>query len=239
MIARAGLVASRGRPATLAVMRRSLLLATLAALLVGLGVTTVSLAGGRDADRSSSSATSSERAAKRTAVRSGHRGLHERLLADLAARLQVTPVQLKAALKGVKRRSLERAVQRGTITAAQRDTLAACLADRRSCERSAVRPIFRRLKADAQPADFVARKRELAEDLAAELGKEPAEVLVAVRAELEAKLALAVTFGAVTAKGRDLALACFDDPASCDVQALRAEVRFRHGHHGRGGRGHR
>ena len=215
-------------------MRRTLLLATLAALLVGLGVTTVTLAGGRD-DRSSDrkAERTSERAQRSTAR---HAGLHQRLLADLAARLQVTPAQLKEALVGVKRRSLDRAVQRGTITAAQRAALTTCLEDRRSCDRSAVRPALRRLKADAQPADLVARKRELAEDLAAELGKEPAEVLAAVRAELSAKLDLAVAFGAVTARGKELALACFDAPASCDVAALRREVRFgRHGH----GRGHR
>ena len=32
-------------------------------------------------------------------------------------------------------------------------------------------------------------------------------------------------------RGRDLALGCFDDPATCDLAALRKEIHFRH--HGR------
>jgi hypothetical protein len=228
-------------------MRRSLLIATLVALLAGLSVTAVTLAGGRDSDRadradrstgSAAGSSASDRATRRAARRErrghgrrhGHAMLHAQLLGGLATRLEVTPAQLRAALEGVKRRSLDRAVQRGTITADQRAALETCMDDRRGCDRAAARPAFRALRRDARPARLAARKQELAEDLAAELGKTPEQVLTAVRAELVAKLDLAVTFGAVTAKGRDLALACFDEPASCDRRALRREVRMGHGH---------
>jgi hypothetical protein len=91
-------------------------------------------------------------------------------------------------------------------------------------------------KAHTTP-DLVALKTELATSLATKLNKTPDEVLTAVRAELDARLTQAVTAGWVTQKGHDLALACFDDPASCDLKALKAEVRIfghhkkRHAHH--------
>jgi hypothetical protein len=229
-------------------MRRSLLLATLVALLAGLTVTAVTVAGGRDtdrpdradrADRPAAGSSAFERTHARFGRRDrrggrgrhghGHGMLHAQLLGGLATRLDVTPAQLRDALKGLKRRSLDRAVARGTITAAQRQALDRCMADRATCDRAAARPAFRALRRDARRGDLGARKDELAEDLAAELGKTPEQVLTAVRAELVAKLDLGVTFGAVTAKGRDLALACFDEPASCDRAALRREVRMGHG----------
>jgi hypothetical protein len=40
-----------------------------------------------------------------------------------------------------------------------------------------------------------------------------------------------VTLGAVTARGRRLALGCYDAPDRCDVAALKGEARF-----GRSGR---
>jgi len=232
-------------------MRRSLLLVTLLALLAGLTVTAVTAAGGRDdrsdrapradrADRAAGSSSAFARASARFGRREGrarrghggghHRALRAMVLGDLAERLQVTPAQLREALRGVKRRSLDRAVQRGTITAAQRDAVAACLArPRTSCDRAAARPALRALRRDARRGDLAARKQELAEDLGTELGQPPEAALTAVRAELSAKLDLAVTFGAAGARGRELALACFDDPATCDVAALRREVRFGHG----------
>jgi hypothetical protein len=155
------------------------------------------------------------------------------VLRGLAGRLEITPRELRTALRGVKRRSLDRAVRRGTITAEQRAAVATCLADRRPCHRPAIRPVLRALRADARPAAWPERKRELAEDLAAELGREPADVLAAVRGELSSKLDLAVSFGALTGRGRELALTCFDDPASCELAALRGEVRLRHGRRGR------
>ena len=219
-------------------MRRPLLIALLAAVVAALSVSAVTLAGGRDTDRSDRRAAKADRSERSAPARDAHRGMHRmvrrEVLRGLADRLEVTPRELRAALRGVKRRSLERAVQRGTITAEQRALVDTCLADRRSCDRTAIRPVLRALRADARPAAWPERKRELAEDLAAELGREPADVVAAVRAELDEKLGMAVTFGVVSERGRELALACFDDPASCDVAALRAEVRFRHGHDRRG-----
>jgi hypothetical protein len=195
-------VAVRARlPATLAAMRRPLLLALLAALVAGLSVTAVSLAGSRDADRTDRVERSvcadrserSERAGRAARAHGGgaHAAIRRQVLASLARRLDVTPAQLRAALRTVKREN-------------------------------------RRTTFPPQ-SEWAALKLKLAEDLGAELDRSPDAVLAAVRAELSAKLDLAVTFGAVTARGRELALACFDDPASCDVAALRGEVRFRHG----------
>lgn len=235
-------------------MRRSLLLASLLAVLAGLTVTAVTLAGDRSGPDRSSRAERTDRSAptgpsaferasgrfgRREGVhrrdRSGHGMLHARLLGELADRLEVSDRDLRRALRGVKRRTLERAVARGTITDAQRDAVLACRADRVTCDRTTVRAARRALARDARPGALAARKQELAEDLGAELGREPASVLTAIRAELVEKLDLAVTLGAVTARGRDLALACFDAPGGCDVEALKAEVRIGpgHGRHGR------
>ena len=219
-------------------MRRPLLIALLAAVVAALSVSAVTLAGGRDADRSDRRAAKADHPERSASAGGAHRSMHRmvrrEVLRGLADRLEVTPRELREALRGVKRRSLDRAVERGTITAEQRAVVDTCLADRRSCDRSAIRPVLRALHADARPAAWPERKRELAEDLAAELGREPAEVIAAVRAELSSKLDLAVTIGVVSERGRELALACFDDPASCDVAALRAEVRFGDGHGRRG-----
>ena len=222
-------------------MRRPLILALLAAIVAALSLSAVTLAGGRDTDRSERRAAKADRSERSAPARGAHRGMHRmvrrEVLRGLAGRLGVTPRELRTALRGVKGRSLDRAVQRGTITAEQRAVVDTCLAERRTCDRSTIRPILRALRADARPAAWPERKRELAEDLAAELDRDPADVIAAVRAELGAKLDMAVTFGVVTERGRDLVLACFDDPASCDVAALRAEVRLGHGHgHGRRGR---
>lgn len=69
-------------------------------------------------------------------------------------------------------------------------------------------------------------KRRAAARLGAELDKPASEVVETVRAELAERLAYGVGVGMVSDRGRDLALACFDDPASCDVPALRRELSF-------------
>jgi hypothetical protein len=90
------------------------------------------------------------------------------------------------------------------------------------------------------PEQLAALKTELAGSLATKLDKTPDEILTAARAELDARLTQAVAAGWLTQKGHDLALACFDDPASCDVNALRGAVlghgkqRGGHRHHHRG-----
>ncbi|WCB93782.1 hypothetical protein DSM104299_02498 [Baekduia alba] len=101
--------------------------------------------------------------------------------------------------------------------------------------RTAIRAVVKEQLAEQRKAprkakpDLTALKADLATSLAAKLGKTPDEVLAAVRAELDARLTQAVQAGWLTQKGHDLALACFDVPASCDVKALKGEVRV-HGH---------
>jgi hypothetical protein len=90
------------------------------------------------------------------------------------------------------------------------------------------------------PDQLAALKTELATSLATKLDKTPDAILTAVRAELDARLTQAVAAGWLTQKGHHLALACFDDPASCDLTALRAQVRFLdHGKQRNGRRHHR
>ena len=225
-------------------MRRFALLAALLAAVLALAVSAVTLAGGRSSEGSRPVARSL------AGHHATHRGMHARMLADLAERLGVTTDQLRTAIRGVKRRTLDRAVERGAITPQQRDALAACLARRaggtEACDRRLARRAFRALRRDAKPSTFAQRKRELAGDLAAELGRPEDEVVAAVRAELAEKLDRAVAFGVLSERGRTLALGCFDEPASCDLRALRSEVRMpgwhgrrehrferrhRHGHH--------
>jgi hypothetical protein len=104
--------------------------------------------------------------------------------------------------------------------------------------RGALRTVKGRARRDgvnlrtATPAQRAALKQRLAADLAGELGRSTDRVVAAVRAELEEALGVMLTFGAITERGRDVALACYDAPADCDLAALRREVRFRH-HGGR------
>jgi hypothetical protein len=111
-------------------------------------------------------------------------------------------------------------VRKGSATVAARKAGAAC---RTQDFKSGAA----KLKAAAKTKpDLAALKTDLAASLASKLGKTPDEVLTAVRAELDARLTQAVQAGFLTQKGHDLALACFDDPASCDLNALKAEVRW-------------
>ena len=77
-----------------------------------------------------------------------------------------------------------------------------------------------------------ARKREALILIGADIGRPAGEIEAAARNELEAKLRFGVTFGAISAAGRDAALACFDRPTRCDVRTLRREMHRR----GRGAR---
>jgi hypothetical protein len=156
------------------------------------------------------------------------------LLRGLAERLDVTPQQLREAIQGVKRRGLDRAVEEGTITAAERDALLACMSHRREgCDREAARSAARKLHRahHRRGRRGLARmKTRILGDLAAELGKPVGEVTQAVRAELVEALDRAVAMGLLTGRGRELALACFDRPRSCDLGELRAEAFGGFGH---------
>jgi hypothetical protein len=128
--------------------------------------------------------------------------------------------------------SLDGLAQRlGVSTADLQAAVKAVAADQRAA---------RQADPSAPKPDLAAKKAAWIDGLAAKLSKTPDEVAAAVRAELDARLTDAVSKGWLTEQGRTLALGCFDNPASCDLKALRAEVRGggrgdRHGgkrHHG-------
>jgi hypothetical protein len=245
-------------------MRRSILIAVLAGALLGLAVAAgISLAGGGSSSSGQGSVAAPEQGSFRSAYaakqgqgkRGGrhggrfHGGGHHMGFGPLAIafkgfaeRLDVTPEKLREAVKGVKKRALDRAVADGTISQEERDALEACFKNRakgsgcdRAKARAAHRKLHRSLKQRAR-TDAAGLKAQLIGDLADELGKEPADVESAARATLSDMLDKGVAFGIVTERGRDLALACWDKPNECDRKALRAEVRkhFR----GEGGRRH-
>ena len=68
------------------------------------------------------------------------------------------------------------------------------------------------------------RKRAAVRTLARVLDRPAATVESATGNQLEHSLSLAVAFDLLTAKGRDLALACWDVPQRCQVTALRLEI---------------
>src|SRR5215207_3826047 len=252
------------RPPRRRTMRRSILIAVLAGALVGLSVAAgISLAGGSGGGSSSSDKASSGAGGgsfKAAYAKRGNRGrgggrrggwpghghhgpgmgFGPLALAfnGLAKKLDVSNDKLHDALRGVKKRALDRAVADKTITQGERDALDACMKSRggsgcdRKQARSAHRKLHRALKARAK-SDAAGLKAQLIGDLAAELGKDPADVEKAVRDQLSELLNMAVTMGFVSERGRDLALACWDKPNECDRGALRAEIkkRFR-GRHG-------
>ena len=267
-------------------MRRSVLIAVLAGALVALSVAAgITLAGGSGSSSSSEPNSSNaaaqgnfasayskrgngqgqgQRGGRRGGRFHGHHGpggaMRFGALAmafdGLAKRLDVTPQKLHDAMRGVKKRALDRAVADGTITADERAALDACMKSRQgkrnrrgngNCDRAKVRAAHQKLhkamKARAK-SDAAGLKAQFIDDLAAELGKQPADVDAAARASLESLLDKGVTMGFITERGRELALGCWDKPNECDRAALRAEVkkRFRgrggrHGGHG-GRRGH-
>jgi hypothetical protein len=150
------------------------------------------------------------------------------VLDGLAERLDVTPEELREAIHGVKRRGLDRAVDAGTITAAERDALLACMShDRDGCDPVAARSAARKLhRAHRRRGGrgLARMKAHFLGDLAAELGKPVDEVAAAVRAELVEALDRAVAMGFLSGRGRELALRCFDRPRRCNLRALRREA---------------
>jgi hypothetical protein len=176
------------------------------------------------------------------------------VLDSLAARLQVTPAALKTGVHAVAVDQFAKAAKQAGLTTAQTDALKACHTARvtarktakaartrgaaarkaarktrrqtraAACDRSVIRPAIKKLKALPEP-DLAAKKTELADALAAELGTTGAKVVEAFRAELEQRLGQAVGFGVLTEAGKTKALACFDTPATCDEAGLRKELR--------------
>jgi hypothetical protein len=225
-------------------MRRSVTLLVACLLTAALVVGAVGLASaGHDGPAQGQQRTSAPAKAKPVADRHarGDRDAHgviaTMILSSLAGRLEVEPAKLRRAATDVARDQWQQRL--ATLSPAQRSALVACKgrAARKGarrqgrCDRRAARAALRTLKASVL-ADLPALKQQLAAAVAAKLGVTPEKLLEAVRAELEQRLGQAVAMGLVSEKGRGLALQCFDDPAACDVDALRAEVRHgRLGHH--------
>jgi hypothetical protein len=170
-------------------------------------------------------------------------GLFDAAVNSLAQRLSVDPAALRTAIRQTVADERARQLAAAGLTADETAALKHCrggiakrlphhqkarAAHRRSaaaCDTAALRSARAKLKAAPKP-DYAAIKADLAAGLAQKLGTTPEAVLAAVRAELDARLTQAVTAGWLTQKGHDLALACFDAPGSCDVRALKAEIRF-------------
>ena len=244
-------------------MRRLLLASVLAVLLIAVGT---GVAVSSDDDRRSTRVQSTapadgvgdrghgqRRHGGHGSLRRGLiRAVKRQVLASTAGRLGVTVPELREALRTTHERAHERYATAAGLTAEERDALEACHRGHRGrgrhggphhqrgagCDGSAARSAVDKLRASARSADFAAEKQRVAADLGEALGVAPEKVLEAVRAELVARLGQAVGLGLVTAKGQELALACFDAPAGCDLQALRAEVRHPLGG-GHGGRARR
>jgi hypothetical protein len=181
-------------------------------------------------------------------------GLFGVALDRLAGRLDVAPADLRTAVEAVAREQFDKKLQAAGLTPGESAAVTACrahgvkqrdaarvrtTATGAACDPALLKSAAAKLEAQPKP-DLAALKTELATSLAAKIGKTPDEVVAAVRAELDARLTQAVAAGWLTQKGHDLALACFDDPASCDLKALRAEVTLfghKQRHHGDGGAG--
>jgi hypothetical protein len=164
-------------------------------------------------------------------------GLFGASVNSLAQRLSVDPAALRTAIKQTLADERAKQLTAAGLTPEETAALKRCRVKGRrtahaahhtraaGCDAATLKSARAKLKAAPKP-DYNAIKADLAAGLAQKLGKTPGDVLTAVRAELDARLTQAVTAGWLTQKGHDLALACFDDPSSCDVRALKAEFRF-------------
>lgn len=175
-------------------------------------------------------------------------GLFGASVDSLAQRLSVDPAALRTAIKQTLADERAKQLAAAGLTPEETAALKACRGPQRfaarggkkgrrgvaraahhprsaACDTAALRSARAKLEAAPKP-DYNTIKADLAAGLAQKLGKTPDDVLTAVRAELDARLTQAVTAGWLTQKGHDLALACFDDPNTCDIRALKGEFRF-------------
>jgi hypothetical protein len=191
-------------------MRKSLLAVLVLALAAAISVTAVTLAGDRTGDdRAPAGADRRDAAFSRIADRGARRDGHHRHRGHHR--------------HGMHARMLASLAERLNVTPQRLRAAAHTVKERHRDERS---------RGAMTPARLAALKGELAAELGAELGKPPDEILTAVRAELSEKLDKAVAIGMLSERARDMALACFDRPAECDLRALRWEAglgKFRHG----------
>lgn len=182
---------------------------------------TAAPAAGRDA-------TTQVQIARKLAKRAGTDGDRRvEMLRGLAGRLGVSTDELVIAGRTAAVKALETV---GAQSDVETRALRACVGRADACDRAAARRQARRLHrtVDVSKLDLAALKQQLAADVAEGLATDPATVLDAVRAELESKLKFAQVIGFVTPAQRELALGCFDDPAACDVDALRRAFRSTH-----------
>lgn len=224
-------------------MRRVLPYVLLLAVLAALGVGAASSNGEEHSSKRSAPVTRPGHSRDQgPAAFRGHgvaRVLAHRVLASGAQRLGVERDELAAAVRKVAARELARHAKAAGLTASDRAALRSCRrawhrgAGASRCDRKAAKAALRKLKAAPLP-DLAAAKDRIAAALAADLGVSQEKLLQAARAELVLRLDQATALGLVSAKGKDLALGCFDTPAACDLEALRAEVKLPFGHgHGR------
>jgi transposase-like protein len=160
-------------------------------------------------------------------------GLFRAAVNSLAQRLNVEPAALRTAIRQTIADERAKQLAAAGLTPEEIAALKRCRTARHhrraDCDVATLKSARTKLKAAPKP-DYDAIKADLAATLAQKLAKTPDEVLAAVRAELDARLTQAVQAGWLTQKGHDLALACFDTPSTCDVSALKGEIRFP-GHH--------
>lgn len=220
-------------------MRRALPFVLLVAVLAALGIGAAVSSG--DNDKESKRAASVTPVAAQTIAhhRAGgmrHGGmlrmLANQVLTSGAKRLGVEGSALRKAARTTAKAAMARRFDAAGLTATDKANLKACRRAfvRRSsgCDRAAAKASLRKLHTAALP-DLAKEKELIAGDLATALGKTSEEVLTAARAELELRLGQGVTMGFLSANGRELALGCFDAPATCDVGALHDEVTKRFG----------
>jgi len=229
-------------------MRRRLVSLIAAVMVVALAVTAVALAQGGRGDKPSQK-SGKERHAVRAHDRGGApaglfgQGIAGMVLDSLAGRLEVKPADLRTAVTEIATEQRDKYLKAAGLTPAELTALQSCRGHHKAdkpaagatCDQAAAKSARDKLRAAPQP-DLAQLKSDAVAGLATRLGKTPEAVTTAVRAELVQRLGQAVTIGWITQKGSDLALGCFDTPASCDLKALRAEVKF-FGHAGR--KGHR
>lgn len=157
------------------------------------------------------------------------RGLHRMILKSFATRLGVGPAPLMQAGREIAEAQKAKYFADAGLSADEIANLKACHRARRSssatCDRTAAKATLAKLKAAPKP-DLAKLKTDLTAALASKLSLDPAKVTEAARAELAQRLDQAVKIGFLSAKGKDMALACFDTPAGCDLKALKAEVKF-------------
>lgn len=253
-------------------MSRRLIASLSAVLCALLAVAAVALASGGEAGSAvatSTTAATTAPATTTTAGMPGHRigpgfgrhhggfGLFRKLLLKSAAkRLGVEPAALQKAAEQVAADQFAKKAAEAKLTEAETAALKACRgaghrgmrawrhggAAPKGCDRAAARSAITKLRALPKP-DLAALKTELADALGKELGIPGARIIEAARAELSDRLDQAVKIGFLDAAGKARVLGCFDDPASCDLKALKASVMKGHlrkwGHRGAGKRGTR